>query len=237
MRGKQLSLRFAYWTGVASGLVNANLSCRNWGEAGQSWNCLWEPSSQEDVLITRADILLQLAACGYGEKLPFLSARKGPAILGAEPWESSGLSSSIPSYALVDKLYTGKENLINIWLVATSTITYLAPVWRQPILWHESVKNSYVKVKVAQLCPTLCNPIDYTVHGILQVRILEWVAFSFSRGSSQLRDHTRVSCIAGGFFTNWAIREAQKQNLKRRPSWIATEDGSPKADILPWFRQ
>ena len=45
-----------------------------------------------------------------------------------------------------------------------------------------------VKVKVIQLYPTLCNPIDYTVHGILQARILEWVAFPFSRGSSQSRD-------------------------------------------------
>ena len=40
-------------------------------------------------------------------------------------------------------------------------------------------------VKVAQSCPTLCNPIDYTVHGILQARILEWAAIPFSRGSSQ----------------------------------------------------
>ena len=41
-----------------------------------------------------------------------------------------------------------------------------------------------VKVKVAQLCMTLCDPMDYSVHGILQARILEWVAFPFSRGSS-----------------------------------------------------
>ena len=45
-----------------------------------------------------------------------------------------------------------------------------------------------VKVKVAQSCLTLCNPVDYTVHGILQARIREWVAFPFSRGSSQPRD-------------------------------------------------
>ena len=45
-----------------------------------------------------------------------------------------------------------------------------------------------VKVKVTQLCPTLCDPMDYTVHGILQARILEWVAFPFSKGSSQPRD-------------------------------------------------
>ena len=50
----------------------------------------------------------------------------------------------------------------------------------------------------------LCDPMDYTVHGILQARILEWVAFPFSRGSSQPRNWTRVSCIAGRFFTSWA---------------------------------
>ena len=42
-------------------------------------------------------------------------------------------------------------------------------------------------MKVAQLCLTLCDPMDYTVHGILQARILEWAAFPFSRGSSQPR--------------------------------------------------
>ena len=106
----------------------------------------------------------------------------------------------------------------------------------------------YLEVKVAHSCLTLCNPMEYTVHGILQAKILEWEAFPFSRGSSQPRDQnpclphcrwilyqlshkenprilewvaypfssrsswprnwTRVSCIAGGFFTNWAIREA-----------------------------
>ena len=59
-----------------------------------------------------------------------------------------------------------------------------------------------VKLKVTQLCPTLSDPMDYTVHGILQARILEWVAFPFSRGSSQLRDQTQVSLITSGFFTS-----------------------------------
>ena len=59
-----------------------------------------------------------------------------------------------------------------------------------------------VKVKVAQSCLTLCNPMLYTVHGILQARILEWVASPFSRASSQPRDRTQVSYIAGGFFTS-----------------------------------
>ena len=52
--------------------------------------------------------------------------------------------------------------------------------------------------------------MDYTVHGILQARILEGVAFSFSSGSSQPRDRIQVSHIAGGFFTSWATREAQE---------------------------
>ena len=57
-------------------------------------------------------------------------------------------------------------------------------------------------VKVAQSCPTLGDPKDYTVYGILQARILEWVAFPSSRGSSQARDQTQVSLIEGGFFTS-----------------------------------
>ena len=57
---------------------------------------------------------------------------------------------------------------------------------------------------VAQSCPTLCNPMDHTFHGILQARILEWVAFPFSRGSSQPRNQTQVSRIPGKFFTSWA---------------------------------
>ena len=60
-------------------------------------------------------------------------------------------------------------------------------------------------------CLWLCNPIDCSppgsfVHGILQARTQEWVVISFSRGSSRPRDWTRVSWIAGGFFTSWAIR-------------------------------
>ena len=70
---------------------------------------------------------------------------------------------------------------------------------------HEN--HMYMKVKVAQLCPTLCNPKDYTAHGILQARILEWVAFPFSRGSSQPKDQTQVSRIVGRLFTARATGE------------------------------
>ena len=71
----------------------------------------------------------------------------------------------------------------------------------------------------AQLCLTLCNPMDHSlpgssVHGLLQAKILEWVAISFSRRSSQPRDQTQVSYIAGRFFTNWATREASVKAIK-----------------------
>ena len=80
-------------------------------------------------------------------------------------------------------------------------------------LSSEPPRKPKVKVKVIQSRPTICNPIDYTVHGILQARILEWVAFPFSRGSSQPRNWTQVSHIAGGFFTSWATREANYELL------------------------
>ena len=58
------------------------------------------------------------------------------------------------------------------------------------------------EVKVILSCLTLCDPLHYLVHGILQARILRWVSFPFSRGSSQPRNQTQVSCIAGRFFTS-----------------------------------
>ena len=68
---------------------------------------------------------------------------------------------------------------------------------------------------VAPSFPTLWDPMDCSppgssVLGILQARILEWVAMPSSRGSSQPRDLTQLSCIAGGFFTNWATREVHE---------------------------
>ena len=68
-------------------------------------------------------------------------------------------------------------------------------------------------MKVTQLGLTLCDPVDYTVCGILQARILEILdntAIPFSRGSSWPRDWTQVSHIAGRFFASWATREAQE---------------------------
>ena len=64
------------------------------------------------------------------------------------------------------------------------------------------INSIKVKVKVSRV-RLFVTPIDYTVHGIIQARILEWVAFPFSRESFQPRDQTQVSCIAKRFFTSW----------------------------------
>ena len=83
------------------------------------------------------------------------------------------------------------------------------------LLTLRSALRSLTCVLVTQSCLTLCKPMDHSppgssLHGILQARILEWVAISFSRGSSQPKDWTQVSCTAGRCLTIWLIREAQK---------------------------
>ena len=92
--------------------------------------------------------------------------------------------------------------IIYLWWVKFNTLILIL---RQPPNSH---KVKWSEVKVARSWPTLCDSIDCTVHGILQARILKWVAFPFSRGSSQPRNRTQVSHIAGGFFTSWATKEA-----------------------------
>ena len=113
-----------------------------------------------------------------------------------------------------------------MWLLLLHLFLVLNFIWRffgpwlcwQPVKWIEEVQqvgliaSCAVLCLVAQLCPTLCDPMDCSlqgssVHGIFQARILEWVAVPSFRGSSQPRDQTQVSCIAGGFFTIWATRE------------------------------
>ena len=89
-----------------------------------------------------------------------------------------------------------------------------------------------VKVKVAQSCPTLCDPMDYTAHEILQARILEWVAYPFSRGSSQARDRTQVSSIARRFSTSWATREAHPTTRPEQISSPVTQHSSSEIPVL-----
>ena len=83
------------------------------------------------------------------------------------------------------------------------------------IIIHFVSKKVKTKVKVlfVQLCLNLCDPMDFSslgsyIHGISQVRSLEWVTIPFSRGCSWPRDWTWVACLAGTFVTEWATREA-----------------------------
>ena len=117
-----------------------------------------------------------------------------------------------------------------------STLLYC--LWEKALLFFSKLDgiNSYmslllsmkVKVKVTQSCPTLCDPMDYIVHGILQARILACIVFPFSRGSSQPRDLTQVSHIAGRFFTSWPTREAQEY-------WSGWPISSPTELPDPWI--
>ena len=135
----------------------------------------------------KGDLQVLLFPCPYpgGEPLPTHTSTRGP-----------------PTLALVQQ--TVGVTALFLWVLVCARFGWYPP--RRESLFPLFLWK--VKVKVAQLCPTFCNPMGYTVHGILQARILEWVAFPFSKGSSWPRNWTRVSCVAGRFFTNWAIREA-----------------------------
>ena len=93
-------------------------------------------------------------------------------------------------------------------------------------------------MKVAQGCLTLCDPMDYTVQGILQARILEWVAYPFSSGSSWPRNQTEVSCITGGFFTNGAILNTCRKSFWENSSSVydknSPESGSKGEVTQHW---
>ena len=115
-------------------------------------------------------------------------------------WEGErrrGCRHVIPKYNLIClKLCS----LFHFWTILEKYLThYYSHIYTPHI-------HTYMSVLVAQSCPTLCDPMDCSllgssVHGILQARILERVAIRFSRGSSRPKDQTRVSCVAGKFFT------------------------------------
>ena len=106
-------------------------------------------------------------------------------------------------------------------------------------------------LKVAQSCPTLYDPMDCSlpgssVHGILQARILEWVAIHFSWRSSQPKDRNWVSCISGRFFTIWATREAwmlhcrysnQKETSRSQNQLPLLQKGKLRPTEGQWFSQ
>ena len=98
------------------------------------------------------------------------------------------------------------DNILNL---ISSPWFWLQPFYQQSQLRLAPLRNvTGPSLNESLSRMTLCNPMDYSVHGILQARILEWVAVPFSRRSSQSRDQTQVSHIAGIFFTSWATRVA-----------------------------
>ena len=103
--------------------------------------------------------------------------------------------------------------------------------------WYRNEKNTletWMEVKVTQTCLTLCDPMDYTVHGILQARILEWVDSPFYRRSSQPRDQTQVSRIAGRFFTCWATKKALGGKVCIKKCRDEKDAGNKLSSILPF---
>ena len=110
-------------------------------------------------------------------------------------------------YCIPLETYMWNPLLLDRWAVSKFWLQNNATVNRLVIVML------YMCMLVTQSCPTLCNAVDCSPPGplvreILQARILEWVAISFSRGSSQPKDRTQVSCTAGRFFTVWATKEA-----------------------------
>ena len=103
----------------------------------------------------------------------------------------------------------GKSHLIRLTIYLCFPLRFLQLHFSRSIFHPFDIYSGGSCCSVAKSCPTLCTPMDCSqpgssVHGSLQARILEWVAFSFSRGSSQPRDQTHISCLsslAGRFFT------------------------------------
>ena len=111
---------------------------------------------------------------------------------------SSGKNAGVGCHALLQGIFPSQgSNLHLLCLLHCRWILYC---------WALSFFPCNLLSHVRLFCdPMDCSLPDSSVHGVLQARILEWVAVPFSRGSSPPRNRTRVSCTAGGFFTVWAI--------------------------------
>ena len=136
-------------------------------------------------------------------------------------------------------------------------------LWGEMELYTKHKDRKESESEVAQSCPTLCNPMDCSlpgssVHGILQARVREWVAISFSRRSSQPGDRTRVSCIAGrrfkfvcvcvcvcvcwgrGLVHEWQLspwRGGAEQEYRSWWHWKVSEANSEIYNILWWLKK
>ena len=147
---------------------------------------------------------------------------------GSSPWDFSGKNTGMGCHSLLQGTFPTRD-----W-------AFISCIGRR-VLYHRATwevlyMHWAVLCLVAHSCPTLCNPMDYRLQaplsmGILQARILEWVAISSSRESSQPRDGTQVSRIAGGFFTVGATRKA------RVISTLNHQGSSYKNFVRGWFNE
>ena len=106
--------------------------------------------------------------------------------------------------SLGKKAMTNLDSILKSRDITLSTKVHLVKAMVFPVVLYGceswTIKKAESESEVAQSCPTLCDPVhcsppSSSVHGIFQARVLEWVAISFSRGSSRPRDQTQVSCI------------------------------------------
>ena len=137
----------------------------------------------------------------YWSGLPFPSLGDLPDP-GIEPRSPSLQADALPS----EPPGKPQRNLKREAPCCAIVVTMLWLRFKPRLLWPQHRVLTTVQSRPAT--GDLCDPRDYTVHEILQASILEWAAFPFFRGSSQPRDRTQVSYIAGRFFTSWATREA-----------------------------
>ena len=142
---------------------------------------------------------------------------------------SSTLALKIPWMEESGRLQSmGSLRVGHDWATSLSLFTFLH--WQEDFLPLAPLGKPLYKCesKSAQLCLTLCDPMDHIDHGILQVRILEWVTYSFSRGSSPPRNGTGVSCIAMLCYT---------KSLQSCPTLCDPMDGSPPGSPVPGILQ
>ena len=125
------------------------------------------------------------------------------------PLQCSCLENPRDGEAWWAAVYGVAQSRTRLKRLSSSSSSRLYPSPLTSILWSRNISELVVNIwkgKVLPSCPTLCDPMDYRIRGILQARILEWVTFPFSRGSSQPRYQTQFSHTAGRFFTSWAPR-------------------------------
>ena len=127
------------------------------------------------------------------------------------------MDCSMPGFPVLHQLPEPTQTPLSQWWVISiesvmpsNHLIVCPPLLLTPLIFPSII---VVSSESHSIVSDSCDPMDYSlpgssVHGILQARILEWVAISFSRGSSLPKNQTQVSCIAGRFFTDWAMREA-----------------------------